>query len=469
MRRAVIYTRISKDRLGTAAGVARQLEDCERLCRERGWEVVARCEDNDRSAYGGGERPGYDQVLDLVTDGQVDVVVAWHSDRLWRSVLDQQLFLAACRDAGVSLVATPSGEFDPEDGDDEFMSTLMAAVARKESADKSRRLRRKHAELAERGAFGGGMRVFGYTARRDAIVEEEAVEFRSAVERLLTGEPLSAIQRDWNDRGVLTPAGNKWTDTTVRRLLGAPRYAGLRTRAGEVVATAEWEPIIDLDTHDQVVAYFRRRESGPRLQRARVYPLSGILRCGKCSARLNGGMQHGRPIYLCPPPERDGCSGVAARAEPVEAALLDVILELLDSPEFAMKVVRAVDTAIDHDTEQARLAKQLGADRARLAELVEMWADGDLDRAEWLTARRRLTERIEAAESDLSTLASDVALASVPSAGELARRWPAMGVDHRRAIFGLLFDHVVLMPSGSRVGLPRAWFDPSRLVPVWRG
>ena len=151
------------------AGVAQQLEDCEDLCRRRGWEIVARCEDNDRSAYDGGDRPGYDQVVDLVADGQIDVVVAWHSDRLWRSVLDQQLFLAACRDAGVRLVATPSGELHPDDGDDEFMSTLMAAIARKESADKSRRLRRKHAELAERGAFGGGMacvRVHGQPGRR---------------------------------------------------------------------------------------------------------------------------------------------------------------------------------------------------------------------------------------------------------------------------------------------------------------
>jgi len=469
MARAVIYTRISKDRAGTAAGVARQLEDCEALCSRRGWEVVARCEDNDRSAYSGGDRPGYDELLDLVADGRVDVVVAWHSDRLWRSVLDQQLFLAACRDAGVGLVATPSGEFDPDDGDDEFMSTLMAAVARKESADKSRRLRRKHAELAERGAFGGGMRVFGYTASRDAIVEAEADELRAAVDRLLSGEPLSAIRRDWNDRGVTTPYGHRWTDTTVRRTLTAARYAGLRVRDDQVVAIAEWEPILDLDTHDQVVAFFRRRAVGPRRQAARVYPLSGILRCGKCSAPLNGGYQHGKPMYKCPPPERFGCSGVTGIAEHVEAAVLEMVLTFVDSVEFASKVARAVDAAIDHDTEQARLAKQLGADRARLAELVEMWADGDLDRGEWLAARQRLTDRIEATEAGLSSLTTDVALAAVPGAGELARRWPEMSVDHRRAVFELMFDHIDLRPSGSRAGLPRAWFDPSRLAPVWRG
>lgn len=469
MDRAVIYTRISKDRTGAAAGVARQLADCEKLCSQRGWEIVERLEDNDRSAFSGRERPGYERLLDLVTDGRVDVVVAWHSDRLWRSVLEQQLFLAAGREAGLHLVATPSGEFDPGDGDDEFMSTLMAAVARKESADKSRRLRRKHTEIAERGGHSGGPRVFGYDTLRTRIVDDEAAEIRRAAERILAGEPPSAITKDWNDRGVTTPYGHRWTDTTARRMLAAPRYAGLRTSHGDVVATAEWEPILDLETHQRIARYFVGRAVGRRARPARKFLLTGLLRCGKCGAPMHGGTTSGgQAIYICPPPARNGCSGVTVNADHAEDALREMAITMLDTAYFKLRVSHAVDDAIDSDTRQAELAKQLGADRSRLTELAELWADGELERSEWSRARQRLVDRIEATERELNDAIGAGPLLAAPGGGELAERWPSMSVDHRRALLELLLDHVDVLPSGSRIGKPRAWFDPERLEPAWR-
>ena len=81
-----------------------------------------------------------------VAAGEVDVVVAWHTDRLWRNVVEQQTFLAIGRDAGLQLVATPHNEVNPADADDDFLSTILAAAAQKESADKSRRMKRRQAE-----------------------------------------------------------------------------------------------------------------------------------------------------------------------------------------------------------------------------------------------------------------------------------------------------------------------------------
>ena len=52
--------------------------------------------------------------------------------------------------------------FDPNDGDDRVYSTLQAAMAEKESADKARRMRRKHKEKASRGEYAGGPPPLGY-------------------------------------------------------------------------------------------------------------------------------------------------------------------------------------------------------------------------------------------------------------------------------------------------------------------
>src|SRR5215469_6353625 len=45
--RCLIYTRISKDKLGDGHGVANQLADLEKRAVARGWDVVYRLSDND--------------------------------------------------------------------------------------------------------------------------------------------------------------------------------------------------------------------------------------------------------------------------------------------------------------------------------------------------------------------------------------------------------------------------------------
>jgi site-specific DNA recombinase len=81
----VIYARISLDRTGGGLGVERQIEDCTRLAAGRGWTVVDVLSDNDVSAFTGRRRPAYRGLLERMRSGEVEVVVAWHTDRLRRS------------------------------------------------------------------------------------------------------------------------------------------------------------------------------------------------------------------------------------------------------------------------------------------------------------------------------------------------------------------------------------------------
>src|SRR3954452_12524707 len=102
--RAVIYCRQSLDRTGDALAVTRQREDAEALCRERGWTVLDVIIDNDVSASNGKPRPGFLRVLDLVDGRKVDVVVAWHVDRLVRKLADLETVIEGCERSGVRLV-----------------------------------------------------------------------------------------------------------------------------------------------------------------------------------------------------------------------------------------------------------------------------------------------------------------------------------------------------------------------------
>ena len=78
--RALVYVRISHDPDGTRTGVERQRKDCMSLIEDRGWTAIDVLEDNDRGAYRGKKRPGWDEVIDRIHSGGVDVLVVWASD-----------------------------------------------------------------------------------------------------------------------------------------------------------------------------------------------------------------------------------------------------------------------------------------------------------------------------------------------------------------------------------------------------
>jgi site-specific DNA recombinase len=59
VRAAAIYARISSDRDGQGLEVKRQIADCRKLAKDRGWTVAEVYEDNDQSASSGKRRPAY--------------------------------------------------------------------------------------------------------------------------------------------------------------------------------------------------------------------------------------------------------------------------------------------------------------------------------------------------------------------------------------------------------------------------
>src|SRR5215213_5512737 len=178
MTRAVIYCRISRDRVGAGLGVARQREDCERLASSRGWAITAVYEDNDVSAYSGRTRPGYQQLMRDILAGDVDVVVAWHTDRLHRSPLELENYIGACVQSDVATVTVRAGELDLTTAAGRMVARMLGAAARHESEQKSERIKRAREQEARRGTVNGllgyGYRPSGNQASGWDIYEPEA-------------------------------------------------------------------------------------------------------------------------------------------------------------------------------------------------------------------------------------------------------------------------------------------------------
>jgi site-specific DNA recombinase len=150
--RAAIYVRVSTDDRGQ--DTTRQLTDCRFVCQRREWEVAYEIED--KASGQRTDRPGFQQLMQLVSEKKIDAVVVWALDRLSRSLKDTLDFGELLRKHDVDLVSSTHGEIDTSGPMGEFQFSLLGALARLESRIIGERVRSGMAERKRQGQKFGG-------------------------------------------------------------------------------------------------------------------------------------------------------------------------------------------------------------------------------------------------------------------------------------------------------------------------
>ncbi len=461
--RAGIYARISDDREQTQAGVGRQIEDCEARARDLTWQIVDRYVDNDISAYRDRIRPEYKRLLADIAAGRINAVIVYHEDRLHRQPRELEEFFDVCDRAGVSALASCTGELDLSTDDGRLVARIKGAVARKSSDDMSRRIARKHLEMARAGKpGGGGARPFGFEADRITLRGDEADVIREMADRLLAGETLRGLCVDLNERGIRTSTGGEWTPFPLKRLLASARISGQREHRGEIVADAVWPAIIPPEQTTRIRALLAdpsRRAARP----ARRYLLRGLLRCGQCAAQailVSRPRDNGDRAYVCATgPRYVGCGRTYALAEPLELFVTEAAFAALDSAALAAALHQRKPAATDEWQQRADNAT------ARLDELAAAYAEQQITMREWLAARDPLQRQLEHARRRVAADQGGGAISEYVGRSEVVREaWKGWTLDRRQALLSSLIVHVLVGPG--RRGYNR--FDPSRFTIVWR-
>lgn len=460
MVRAGVYARISSDREADNLAVGRQLADCEELAAKRGWEIVERYVDSDISAYGGKLRPEYQRLLEEIEARLINAVVVYHADRLHRHPKELEDFIDLCQRTDTKL-ATVSGDLDLSTHEGQLMARITGAVAKKESDDKSRRIRRKHQEIALAGRpSGGGTRPFGYESDHRTARPAEAAVIRLCAARALAGDSLRSICIDLNDRQVPTVKGARWSPQTLRRMLMSARISGQREHHGEIVAQGDWDAIISPVETQRLRA--KLGDPDRRTNRsARRYLLARLLRCGHCEMKLYARPRDdGSRRYVCASGPSGGCGKTTIVADQLEFFIVEAVLHRLDSPELAATLNGRPD-----DPEDAGWQAEIEQAQEQLVELAAMWGNQEISRSEYLTAGATIRKRQETARKRLAALNSTSVLSEhLGNAAGLRERWAGLTLTRQQQIVAAVLDHVVVGPG--RRGFNK--FDPARLAPVWR-
>lgn len=476
-KRAYVYCRLSQDRTGAGVVVERQERECRDLAASLGWDVVRVYVDNDVSAYRKKPRPQYQALLAAVEAGEVDAVLAWHTDRLHRSPRELEDWVDACEPRGVVTRTVRAGELDLATASGRMVARQLGAVARYESEQTAARTRAGKADAASRGAWSGGQRIYGYefvplSERKPGdsalrVVSSEAEVVQDAARRVLAGESLRSIARALNKAARTTTTGKPWSGSALRKVLVRPATAGLRGSAGEVIGRGQWEPLLDEDQWRGVVALVTDPARRTTDRYARTYLGSGLYVCAVCGGRLTGNTTAGgggstrRPAYRCRAADRDNTYHVVRDVVRLDGFVEAVLLGRLTRPDALAALVTEPQDTLPLQAEAALL-------RARLDEAASDWAVGALTRAQLLSASRAARSRLDEVERSIAERSRGSVLNGLMDVDDVAARWRALDLDRRRVVLDA-FMTVTVLPRQAKGRLPGGgYFDPEAVRIDWR-
>ncbi|GAA3684352.1 recombinase family protein [Nocardioides ginsengisoli] len=449
-RRAAIYARISNDKQkgkeGEGLGVQRQLEDCRDLAQRLGLTVVAEFVDNDISAHSGRERPEYLAMLDEVKAGRIDVVVAWHTDRLHRLTRELEKYIEHCEPHNVETHTVKAGHVDLSTATGRMVAKILGSIAQQESEQKIERMKAAYRQRAKTGrAHIRTHRPFGWDDDGLTLRQEEAGAVEFMTRSIIKGESIASIARDLNGQGLRTSRGREWTVRSVREVAMRPRNAGLVQYDGQILdgVTGEWQAIVSESDFRTVLSILKDPKRRTNTDGTAIkHLLPGIAMCGKCGAPCKYAIVHhtkaGKPsqhVYRC---SKSTC--VVRDEKKLDNLVTRVALMLLLNQKMRKALAPRDGEGPDYLTERDRINEQLD-------ELAAAYGRGTFTLSQVETASTALRERMQVLDGLIATQTRGDTLREMLSVPDLVQAWEQLPLSRKREVIRSLMT-VQVMPIG---------------------
>lgn len=169
-QRACLWLRVSTDSKGQDPALQRA--DLERVCQQRGWEIV-KVYEVEESAFGKKPREHFDAMLEDARRGLFDIVACWSLDRFSREgEWSVSRTMAALQDWKVRFYSYSEEFLDTTGPFAGFLIPLFAWLARQESLRKGRAVRLGMAKARNHG------RTIGRPTMVDKVDRELVIHMR---------------------------------------------------------------------------------------------------------------------------------------------------------------------------------------------------------------------------------------------------------------------------------------------------
>ena len=272
----------------------------------------------------GWERPGWQMLLDLVSNDKVSVIVLKDLSRMGRDYLRVGLFMEMFRERGVRLIAI-NDNIDTENGEDDF-TPFRTVLAEWYARDISRKIKSVLHNKGREGKPLSSNPIYGFRkeqGNKDAwVVDDVAASvvrriFRMTIEgfgpfhiaKTLSEEKVERPSYHQYKAGIHATSGKcnldmpyNWRGGTVAKILQQREYCGDVVNFKYVKPSFKSKKVVR-NTHDNMMIFkgalpaIISRETWELAQKLRKTkripaehlppnPLTGILFCGDCKGKM---------------------------------------------------------------------------------------------------------------------------------------------------------------------------------------
>lgn len=396
------YIRVSK--IGTREEVISpdlQMRSIEAYARRMDLRLLDPVCDIDRTGRTFRKR-SVDAIIEDIRNGKHRRVLLWKWSRWARNQEESAKYLSKVRVVG-GRVDSATEDFDQDTAIGRLQMGVLMQFDQYTSDLASEGFRDVHERRRDAGLPHTGRRRFGYTYVNKAYVinDEEAPLVRLAYEAYVSGDTYANILQLFKASGVRTTMDGEWSLQGLIRMMDTGFAAGMireRTeptgapvnsiRSYDRWRTGAHEPLISAELWQKYRARRFAQEALPTRSRRAVHALSALLFCAICKHRLV--TRYSGPSrshqWECMSRKHDASVSVNNKLalsvvrEWVRAEFGDELMvrEYILAAAEARKQPQPAT-----DDEQARIAASIRQVGRKLERLLDLYEDGDLDKAEY--------------------------------------------------------------------------------------
>ncbi|MBE6537972.1 MAG: recombinase family protein [Ruminococcaceae bacterium] len=333
---AVIYARFSSHKQHEES-IEQQVAECEAYAATNGFKIVGIYSDSAKTGRTD-RRADFQRLQRDSKKGKFQAIIAYKSNRIARNMLNAMVFENDMERIGISVLYAKE-EFG-NNAAGRFALRTMMNVNQFFSENMGEDIKRSQADNAQ-NCLANGPASYGFKTDDEGhfiINEDEASIIREIAKRLDNGEVLSEIERDFDKRGIKTRRGNRWTVSSLYRVIQNKRIAGYYI-FNDIEIKGGVPAIIDEEVWIRLQQGFKKKFPRGKKTKDDEYLLTGKLFCGECGDHMIGMSGTGKSgtvhyYYVCSNKRGGGsCKKKNVRREYIESEIARGIKEYVLQPD----------------------------------------------------------------------------------------------------------------------------------------
>lgn len=410
-----IYARKSSEQdEKQAASIEAQKKELCNLAERDGIEISLILEES-HSAKDAGARPVFNQLIELIKNGEITGLLAWHPNRLSRNTFDLAVLTQLVQEGKLHSIKTPSQTFE-NDPMQLFMLLLAVGQAKMENDNKGIDVKRGLRAKVEMGVYPS-QAPLGYTndkfsekGNKKIFPDEERFKkVRKLFDWMLSGKytPPQILEMANKKLGLRSKNGKKISRSAIYHIFHNPFYYGefeYPLNSGNRYNGIH-KPMITKTEFNRIQTLFgKNRLPNSKKKKAGTFKFRGIVYCGECGAMITAEEKFKRPkngnvhryvYYHCTKRKDPDCKQGLIREEKLEELLLSALDEVVIPKELHIWVIKELKKR--HEVEIRERSAQIGVHRKqydtavqKLDNLIKMRANGELTEDEFKTSKEAL-------------------------------------------------------------------------------